>query len=232
MTRSKPSGSEQRRCAARAIRCSQKINPQARRPKKETCDRLRRAPRGRNQVVSRCNTRLAKAPPHKTVAFHAIVDSNRAPEDAELADTLDEIAKGGRRVTAVTIPLLVAAATGDFLSWLLDRKNRRVIPYRLESAGYVPSDRRKCGLPLRDRRLISRCELNHLPLTADFPEPVLSGVVPSVLRAAAGRATTGAGTGLDRSSRRLLKQEPADEQQGESLPLSRWRRAWCLRRSG
>ena len=32
---------------------------------------------------------------------------------------------------------LVAAATGDFQSWLLDRRNRRVIPYRLESAGYV-----------------------------------------------------------------------------------------------
>ena len=33
--------------------------------------------------------------------------------------------------------MLVAATTGDFLSWLLDRKNRRTIPYRLESAGYV-----------------------------------------------------------------------------------------------
>jgi hypothetical protein len=79
----------------------------------------------------------AKAPPRATVAFHAIVDANRAPEDAELADTLDEIAKGGRGVTAVTIPMLVGAATGDFLPWLQDRKNRRVIPYRLESAGYV-----------------------------------------------------------------------------------------------
>jgi uncharacterized protein DUF5906 len=79
----------------------------------------------------------AKAPPRTTVAFHAIVDANRPPEDAELADTLDEIAKGARRVSAVTIPMLVSAATGDFLSWLLDRKNRRVIPYRLESAGYV-----------------------------------------------------------------------------------------------
>jgi hypothetical protein len=79
----------------------------------------------------------AKAPPRTTVAFHAIVTANRAPEDAELADALDEIAKGGRWVTAVTIPMLVAAATGDFLPWLLDRKNRRVIPYRLEGAGYV-----------------------------------------------------------------------------------------------
>jgi hypothetical protein len=80
----------------------------------------------------------AKAPPPATAAFHAIVDANRAPEDAELADTLDQIANGGPRVNAVTIPMLVAhAATEDFRSWLLDRKNRRVIPYRLESAGYV-----------------------------------------------------------------------------------------------
>jgi hypothetical protein len=69
-------------------------------------------------------------------AFHAIVDANRAPEDADLADTLDAIAQNGRPV-AVTIPMLIAAATGDFLYWLQDRKNRRAIPYRLESAGYV-----------------------------------------------------------------------------------------------
>ena len=79
----------------------------------------------------------AKAPPRTTATFHAIVDANRAPEDAELADTLDQIAKGGRPVMAVTIPMLAAAATGEFQSWLLDRKNRRIIPYRLESAGYV-----------------------------------------------------------------------------------------------
>jgi hypothetical protein len=81
----------------------------------------------------------AKAAPRTTIAFHAIVDANRAPEDAELADTLDEIEKrgSGQRVTAVTIPMLVSAATGDFLCWLQDRKNRRVIPYRLETAGYV-----------------------------------------------------------------------------------------------
>jgi hypothetical protein len=79
----------------------------------------------------------AKAPPRHTVAFQAIVDANRAPEDAELADTLDEIAKSGRPVTAVTIPMLVAAATDDFRCWLQERRNRRAIPHRLESAGYV-----------------------------------------------------------------------------------------------
>jgi hypothetical protein len=90
----------------------------------------------------------AKAPPRTTLAFQAIINANRAPEDAELADALDEIAKGGRWVTAVTIPMLVAAATGDFLPWLQDRKNRRVIPYRLEGAGYVqvPNDAAQDGL--------------------------------------------------------------------------------------
>jgi hypothetical protein len=78
-----------------------------------------------------------KAPPRTTAAFHAIVDANRAPEDADLADTLDEIGKAGGPVAAVTIPMLVAAATGDFQYWLQDRKNRRIIPHRLESAGYV-----------------------------------------------------------------------------------------------
>jgi hypothetical protein len=55
----------------------------------------------------------SKAPPRTTFAFHAIVDANRAPEDADLADTLDAIAQNGRPV-AVTIPMLIAAATGDF----------------------------------------------------------------------------------------------------------------------
>jgi hypothetical protein len=86
--------------------------------------------------------------PRTTVAFHAIVNANRAPEDAELADALDEIANGGRWVPAVTIPMLVAAARGDFEIWLQDRKNRRVIPYRLEGAGYVQvgNDAAKDGL--------------------------------------------------------------------------------------
>jgi hypothetical protein len=99
----------------------------------------------------------AKAPPPTTVAFHAIVDANRAPEDAELADTLDEIAKDGQRVTAVTIPMLISAATGDFLPWLQDRKNRRTIPYRLESAGYVQvrNDAAKDGLwKINNRRQV------------------------------------------------------------------------------
>ena len=47
----------------------------------------------------------AKAPPPKTPAFWAIVDANRAPEDAELADVLDQIGKPD----AVTLTQLVEA---------------------------------------------------------------------------------------------------------------------------
>jgi hypothetical protein len=76
-----------------------------------------------------------KAPPLKTAAFFAIVDSNRAPEDAELADVLD-LLKNPKAVTLTQLTL--KAADGDFYEWLKDRRNRRQIPHRLESAGYTP----------------------------------------------------------------------------------------------
>ena len=75
-----------------------------------------------------------KAPPPKTPAFWAIVDANRAPEDAELADVLDDLG----RPDAVTLTILIQQANGDVHDWLADRKNRRVIPHRLERCGYVP----------------------------------------------------------------------------------------------
>jgi len=74
-----------------------------------------------------------KAPPPKTQAFWDIVDSNRAPEDAELADALD----GLQMPDATTIEQIANKATVDFAGWMQDRKNRRQIPYRLEAAGYV-----------------------------------------------------------------------------------------------
>lgn len=75
-----------------------------------------------------------KAPPPKTEAFWAIVDANRAPEDAELADVLDILGNPH----AVTLVRIQAAATGDFEGWLRERKNRRQIPHRFEQCGYVP----------------------------------------------------------------------------------------------
>jgi uncharacterized protein DUF3854 len=83
-----------------------------------------------------------KAPPKKTEAFWAIVDASRAPEDAELADVLDSLgtlnAKGELVLPeAVTLDDMANQATDDFRDWLRDRKNRRQIPHRLESVGYV-----------------------------------------------------------------------------------------------
>jgi hypothetical protein len=75
----------------------------------------------------------SKAPPPKTPAFWDIVDASRAPEESELADVLDEMG----RPSAVTLTDVRANATGGFLDWLQDRKNRRAIPHRMEGAGYV-----------------------------------------------------------------------------------------------
>jgi hypothetical protein len=86
----------------------------------------------------------AKAPPPKTAAFWAIVDANRAPEDAELADVLDKLGNpDGTTIAGITLK-----ACGAFFDWIIDRKNRRVIPHRLESCGYVPvrNDAAKDGL--------------------------------------------------------------------------------------
>jgi hypothetical protein len=87
-----------------------------------------------------------KAPPPKTAAFWAIVDANRAPEDAELADVLDEL--GNPAVVTIAHIRAASKTTGSFLEWLDDRKNRRTIPHRLESCGYVPvrNDAAKDGL--------------------------------------------------------------------------------------
>jgi hypothetical protein len=65
-----------------------------------------------------------RAPPPKTSAFWEIVNANRAPEDAELADVLDELGH----------PEIVTPA---FAEWLRERKNARRIPHRFEECGYV-----------------------------------------------------------------------------------------------
>jgi hypothetical protein len=75
-----------------------------------------------------------KAPPPKTAAFWDIVDANRAPEDAELADVLERLGNPA----ATTITRIANEAGGDFATWIRDRKNRRQIPHRLEGCGYTP----------------------------------------------------------------------------------------------
>ena len=74
-----------------------------------------------------------KAPPPQTPAFWDIVNASRAPEDDELADVIDALGNPA----ALHVKLLIAAATGDIAEWLMNRKNRRALPHRLERCGYV-----------------------------------------------------------------------------------------------
>ena len=75
-----------------------------------------------------------KAPPPQTAAFWDIVNVNEPPEDAELADVLDALGNPD----AVTPDQLRAKATGNTAEWLMERKNRRAIPHRMERCGYTP----------------------------------------------------------------------------------------------
>jgi hypothetical protein len=86
-----------------------------------------------------------KAPPPRTVAWHAIVNANMAPEGGELADLLDAIGNmkwiGGEieRPAAVTPTILKREAARTNLElhkWLDDRKNRRALPHKLDRVGY------------------------------------------------------------------------------------------------
>jgi hypothetical protein len=74
-----------------------------------------------------------KAPPPKTTAFWEIVHASRNPEDAELADALDLL----EWPETVTLEQAAGAATNPFNEWLRDRRNSRLIPYRLDECGYV-----------------------------------------------------------------------------------------------
>ena len=53
----------------------------------------------------------------------------------------------------MTIALIVGAATGGFVTWLTDRKNRKAIGHRLRECGYEPirNDLNKEGLWIVNR---------------------------------------------------------------------------------
>jgi hypothetical protein len=81
-----------------------------------------------------------KALPPKTDAFWAIVDAGDAPEDAEIADAIDTMAELGLPTNALTLDdISRITKSDDFREWLGDRKNRRIIPHRMEACGYVPA---------------------------------------------------------------------------------------------
>jgi len=79
-----------------------------------------------------------KAPPPKTDAFWDIANANRAPEDGELADVLEQL--GNPRVVTLlkVINGAAAAQLHTFVDWLRERRNRRLVPHRFEACGYVP----------------------------------------------------------------------------------------------
>ena len=77
-----------------------------------------------------------KAPPPKTAAFWDIVGAGSAPEDAELADVIDAMGNPD----ALTLGQLIDCALekeSEAADWLIERKNRRAIPHRMERCGYV-----------------------------------------------------------------------------------------------
>jgi hypothetical protein len=101
-----------------------------------------------------------KAPPPKTEAFHAIVSSGYSSEESELADIIDALGNP----PALTLSMLEDVADPDFSDWLTDRKNRRAIPHKLESAGYVSirNEYAKDGIFVvkgRRQMIYSRCDI-------------------------------------------------------------------------
>ena len=77
----------------------------------------------------------AKAPPPKTRAFWDIVSAGVAPEDGELADVLDALGNPD----AVTLAQLIERSSDtEAAEWIMERKNRRAMPHRMERNGYVP----------------------------------------------------------------------------------------------
>jgi hypothetical protein len=74
-----------------------------------------------------------KAPPAKTAAFWNIVSVNSVPEDGDLADVLELLGNPD----ALTVASLIEKANPETADWLLDRRNRRALPHRLERCGYT-----------------------------------------------------------------------------------------------
>ena len=102
-----------------------------------------------------------KAPPPKTAAFWRVVDAGRAPEDAELADVLDQLGNPA----AVTVSTLSIYAGDAFREWLRDRRNARQIPHRMQDAGYIAvrNDSAKDGqwvVSGKRQTVYARCELS------------------------------------------------------------------------
>ena len=71
--------------------------------------------------------------PRQTTAFFDIINAGLAPEDAELADVIDDMGQP----KACSLHAIITSERGATLEWLLDKKHRRSIPHRMERCGYI-----------------------------------------------------------------------------------------------
>ena len=75
-----------------------------------------------------------KAPPPQTEAFWQMVNANRAPETAPLADALDALGNPD----AVTLDDIKRVVDGELREWLESKKNSKAVSYRLGDCEYDP----------------------------------------------------------------------------------------------
>ena len=100
-----------------------------------------------------------KEPPPKTQAFWDIVDANRAPQDAELADLLDKLGNP----PALTLRDITANAGDKLREWLEDPKNQRMVPVRMGQCEYSPvrNENRKDGFWMVDGNIYALKSLSY-----------------------------------------------------------------------
>ena len=89
-----------------------------------------------------------KASPPKTEAFWAIVETNRVRESSEFADAIEALGEVDPNSSAHVLPKAITLTqisdaaerrhNYDFVKFLEDRRNSRVIPHRMSESGYTP----------------------------------------------------------------------------------------------
>jgi hypothetical protein len=76
-----------------------------------------------------------KAPPRRTQAFWDIVDASKAPEDYEMLEAIEKLGNPDA-FTLANVTAAVMNSNPPFAVYLLDRKNNRLIPHRMNECGY------------------------------------------------------------------------------------------------
>ncbi|MEX3811738.1 primase-helicase family protein [Paraburkholderia sp. BR13439] len=97
---------------------------------------------GRGHVVAWLRTRDLsgfdpKGPPLKTAGFWTMVQASESPERGEMRDLIDALGNPPALTPTHLIEGAMRQNLRDLEAELIDRKNRRAMPYKLERAGYV-----------------------------------------------------------------------------------------------